>query len=338
MITRRQFLVSATAGMAYAPLTSACAKKDEEPWDRAAYRKPPQSRVLIARAPDYTVDLADIVAHAVGQFGLAIAGKRVVLKPNLVEFDPDGVINTHPVLIGATVDAFRRLGARTVLIAEGPGHRRDNEYLLTASGLWDALRARDVEYVDLNFDDTRAVPTGSRFTRLGRLMLPQTVLTADLVVSMPKLKTHHFAGVTLALKNLFGVIPGAVYGWPKNVLHWAGVTESIVDIQATIPVPQFAIVDGIVGMEGNGPIHGQAKRAGVLLFGDDLVATDATAARLMNIEPSRVRYLAMADRFLGNVALERITHLGESLEALQQNFSVIERLDHLKASARSTAS
>jgi uncharacterized protein (DUF362 family) len=91
-------------------------------------------------------------------------------------------------------------------------------------------------------------------------------------------------------------------------------------------------------MEGNGPINGQAKRAGVLLFGDDLVATDATAARLMNIEPSRVRYLAMADRFLGNVALERITHLGESLEALQQNFSVIERMDHLKASARSTAS
>ena len=114
--------------------------------------------------------------------------------------------------------------------------------------------------------------------------------------------------------------------------------ESVVDIQATVPVPQFAIVDGIVGMEGNGPLQGQAKQAGVLLFGDDLVATDATAARLMNIEPSRVRYLAMADRFLGNVALERITQIGESLEAVQQNFAIIDRLTHLRATERSTAS
>src|SRR5204863_9796352 len=164
------------------------------------------------------------------------------------------------------------------------------------------------------FDDTRAVVMGSHFTRLRQLMLPQSVLDADLLVSMPKLKTHHFAGVTLALKNLFGILPGALYGWPKNVLHWAGVPESIVDIQSTIPVPQFAIIDGIVGMEGNGPIQGQAKRAGVLLFGDDLVATDATAARIMNVEPSRVRYLAMADRVLGNTTLERITQIGESLE------------------------
>jgi uncharacterized protein (DUF362 family) len=261
-----------------------------------------------------------------------------VLKPNLVEFDPAGVINTHPALIAAAIDAFRHLGAREIIVAEGPGHRRDNEYLLAASGLYDVLRARQVEYVDLNVDEVRALPTSSRFTRLGRLYLPQTVLDADLLVSMPKLKTHHWAGITISLKNLFGVIPGAVYGWPKNVLHWAGIHESIVDIHSTIPVPQFAIVDGIVGMEGNGPIQGVAKPAGVLIFGADLVATDATAARLMNVEPSRVEYLKIADRFLGNVALERIALIGETLEAVQQDFRVIDRFDHLKASARKSVS
>jgi uncharacterized protein (DUF362 family) len=336
VISRREFLVTAAAA-APAVVTSACASR-EEPWDRSAYRKPATSRVLIARAADYDIDLADLVGRALRQFGLAVAGKRVVLKPNLVEFDPGNVINTHPALVGAAIDAFRRLGAREVVVAEGPGHRRDNEYLLTASGLWDLLRRRDVEYVDLNFDDVRPVRAGSRFTRLGQLMLPQTVLGADLLVSMPKLKTHHWAGVTLALKNLFGVIPGAVYGWPKNVLHWAGLNESVIDIQSTIPVPEFAIIDGIVGMEGNGPIQGQAKRAGVLVFGDDLVATDATAARLMNIEPSRVRYLTMADRFLGNTTLERITQIGESLETVQQNFRLIEAFRHLAASERAGAS
>jgi uncharacterized protein (DUF362 family) len=338
VISRRQFLVTATAAAAATTLTSACARREEEPWDRSAYHKPSMSRVLIARAADYSIDLADLIGHAIRQFGLAVVGKRVVLKPNLVEFDPSNVINTHPALVGAAIDAFRRLGAREVVVAEGPGHRRDNEYLLTASGLWDILRERHVEYLDLNFDDTRSIRTGSRFTQLGQLALPQTVLGADLLVSMPKLKTHHWAGVTLSLKNLFGVIPGAVYGWPKNVLHWAGLNESIVDIQSTIPVPQFAIVDGIVGMEGNGPIQGQAKHAGVLLFGDDLVATDATSARLMNIEPSRVRYLAMADRFLGNTALERITLIGESLEKVQQNFRLIEMFRHLAASERTGAS
>jgi uncharacterized protein (DUF362 family) len=328
MISRRSFLASATAAPVL--IASACAR-EEGAWDRSSYRKPPRSRVLIARADDYTPGLADLVRHAVRQFGLVATGKRIVLKPNLVEFDPANVINTHPAMVAAAIDAFRSLGARDVVVAEGPGHRRDNEFLLTASGLWDTLHQRDVRYVDLNSDDVRFVPAGSRFTSLRRLALPRTVLEADLLVSMPKLKTHHWAGVTVALKNLFGIVPGAIYGWPKNVLHWAGLNESIVDIQSTVPVPQFAIVDGIVGMEGNGPIQGQAKRAGVVIFGDDLVATDATAARVMNIEPSRVRYLSMADEFLGNVALERIEQVGESLERVQQNFRLIDAFRHLAA-------
>ena len=91
--------------------------------------------------------------------------------------------------------------------------------------------------------------------------LPRTALGADLLVSMPKMKTHHWVGATLAMKNLFGVVPGGVYGWPKNVLHWAGIDECIADLHAVFP-RQFAIVDGIVGMEGNGPIQGAAKRRG----------------------------------------------------------------------------
>ena len=78
---------------------------------------------------------------------------------------------------------------------------------------------------------------------------------------MPKLKTHHWAGVTLSLKNFFGCMPGRVYGWPKNVLHVRGIPESILDINAAVR-PHLAIVDGIVGMEGDGPIMGDpAPRA-----------------------------------------------------------------------------
>ena len=114
--------------------------------------------------------------------------------------------------------------------------------------------------------------------------MPASLKRADLIVSLPKLKTHHWAGVTLSLKNLFGVMPGIVYGWPKNVLHYAGIGQSILDIAAAVR-PHLAIVDGIVGMEGDGPIMGTPRRLGVLVMGTNLPAVDATCARLMRIDP-----------------------------------------------------
>jgi uncharacterized protein (DUF362 family) len=102
------------------------------------------------------------------------------------------------------------------------------------------------------------------------------------------------------------------------------------DINSSLPIPQFAIVDGIVGMEGNGPIQGQARQSGVLILGDDLVATDATAARLMKIEPKKIEYLEQADRFLGNIPYEKIEQVGERLERFQQDYRVIENFHELK--------
>ena len=116
---------------------------------------------------------------------------------------------------------------------------------------------------------------------------------------MPKMKTHHWVGVTLSMKNLFGLMPGIVYGWPKNVFHWAGLEPSILDINATVK-PHLAIVDGIVGMEGDGPIMGTPKPAGVLVMGRDLPAVDATAARIMGIDPLKVTYLRAAHGGLGD--------------------------------------
>ena len=160
--------------------------------------------------------------------------------------------------------------------------------------------------------------------------LPETILSADLLVSMPKLKTHHWAGVTLSMKNMFGCIPGSIYGFPKNVLHWAGIPESIVDINSTLPVRRFAIVDAIVGMEGNGPIQGEPRHCGALVFGEDPVAVDATASRLMSIDPRRVTYLAEAGRFLGHVAEERIDQIGEPIDRLRQDFRVMPAFSALK--------
>jgi uncharacterized protein (DUF362 family) len=326
MLNRREFIkVSALASV-----SSLVGCRPSVYWDREAYRKRATSRIAILQAKSYKSSLEDIIRRGIDLFKLDLKGKRIVLKPNLVEFDPKGVINTHPAVIEAAIGSFRNLGAREVMVAEGPGHRRDSEYLLTASGIYDVINEHKVRYVDLNTDDLRLTRLRSRFTNLGELYLPETVLNADLLVSMPKLKTHHWAGVTLSLKNMFGIVPGSVYGWPKNALHWAGIAGSILDINSALPIPQFAIVDGIVGMEGNGPLQGQAKPTGVLVLGDDLVAVDATAARLMMLEPRKIEYLETADGFLGNISRERIELVGEQLERFQQNYKVIENFQELK--------
>jgi uncharacterized protein (DUF362 family) len=326
-MNRREFIkVSAAASLS--SLVGGC--RPSVRWDRDAYRKTATSRVAILEARSYQTSLKDIISRGIHLLKLDVKGKRIVLKPNLVEFDPKGVINTHPAVIEAAIGSFRSLGAREVVVAEGPGHRRDSEYLLTASGIYDVINEHRVRYVDLNTDDVRLTKLRSSFTNLRQLYLPETLFNADLLVSMPKLKTHHWAGVTLSLKNMFGVVPGSVYGWPKNALHWAGIHGSILDINSSLPIPQFAIVDGIVGMEGNGPLQGQAKQSGVLILGDDLVAVDATAARLMKIEPRKIEYLEIADRFLGNIPSERIQLVGERLQRFQQDYRVIENFQQLK--------
>ena len=95
------------------------------------------------------------------------------------------------------------------------------------------------------------------------------------------------------MKNFFGLVPGSVYGWPKNELHHVGIDQSIVELKRIFR-RSFAIVDGIVGMEGNGPIQGTPKPVGVLVMGSDLPAVDATCCRIMGIDPARIEYLRMA--------------------------------------------
>src|SRR5258707_1540097 len=108
------------------------------------------------------------------------------------------------------------------------------------------------------------------------------------------MKTRHWAGATLSMKNYFGLVPGSIDGWPKNELPHNGIPTSIVELTRLFGAKSFAIVDGIVGMEGNGPIQGTPKKAGVLVMGANLPAVDATCCRIMGIDPLKVEYLQMA--------------------------------------------
>jgi len=286
-----------------------------------SFQRPP-SRVMIRRAASYEQELGTLIYESLVEFGLLVKDKVILLKPNLVGLDPLGVMNTHPAVIAATRESFLRLGASQVLIGDGPAMDRDTEAILESVRLREFVGPLPRIFVDLNIDDVERVPLATKASRLKELYMPKTVLGADLVVSMPKLKTHHWAGVTLSLKNMFGTVPGSCYGWPKNVLHWAGIDNAILDINAAVK-PDFAIVDGIIGMEGNGPIQGTPKACGALIFGDDPVAVDATCCRVMGLMPERIKYLAAAGTMLGHINADKIQQVGENIDTVFSRFKVV---------------
>jgi uncharacterized protein (DUF362 family) len=292
-------------------------------------RRPRRSRVAVVSAEEYSERLEDVLLSSIREFHLNLCGKSVLLKPNLVEYIAGVEVNTRPVLVGAAAEAFLKLGAKSVVVGEGPGHQRDTYLVLAESGLAAQLRSQKISFVDLNRDELFKVPTRASYTGLGHLWLPRTVLESDFVVSMPKIKTHHWAGVTLGMKNMFGILPGTKYGWPKNVLHWKGIHRSVLDICATAPM-HFVIADGVVAMEGNGPLHGTRRNLGKIVLADDPVAADFTCARLMGLDPYRVWHLDRAAHFLGNGSNERIDLIAETLPQKTIPFEVLPQFASLQ--------
>jgi uncharacterized protein (DUF362 family) len=142
------------------------------------------------------------------------------------------------------------------------------------------------------------------------------------------MKTHHWAGATLAMKNLFGLVPGSLYGWPKNKLHQLGIDRSVAALYRQFP-RSFAIVDGIVGMEGNGPVQGRPRHCGALVMGADLAAVDATCCRIMGIEPEKIGYLRLASA-QGHIRPERIEQRAETISSVFTPFDLIPEFWHVR--------
>jgi uncharacterized protein (DUF362 family) len=304
MISRRKILAGAVGA---ATLSSSLLAARE--------LRQPKERVLTLSCASYQEDLVGLLKEAILGFPRALARIKngtVLLKPNLVEVHTDRPINTDPQLIVAAIEAIRQLGARKVVVGEGPGHVRDSDAILWNSGLGELLKQAGAPYIDLNVDQTEELLLPMNYTGQKVLPIARSVLEADLVVSMPKLKTHHWAGITLSMKNLFGTVPGVAVGWPKNRLHWIGLDASIGDLWSGLQ-PGLAIVDGIVGMEGDGPIMGDAVKMGIVVVGESCPAVDASCARLMQLNPEKIRSLRLARAAGGTISALRIEQAGDKV-------------------------
>jgi len=218
-------------------------------------------------------------------------GSRVMVKPNVVRLQepPDTI---HPGTVEALVELLKSMGASEVVVAEGSGEGSTMENF-DALGYSEMASKTGVELLDLNFGElvNVTIPNGRAFKSM---TFHKRLFEVDVFISLACMKTHSDAVVTLGLKNLIGIAPGSVYGIPKGALHEADsrlggtyMAAPITDLAKARPI-NLTIIDGIVAMEGLGPHRGTPVDMGVIIVGEDPVATDSIAELIMGFDPRLV--------------------------------------------------
>lgn len=231
--------------------------------------------------------LVKAIESGLARLKVDLRGKQsAVLKPNIASpARPNSAVITHPVVVEAMVQVLRKAGVERIALAEGPGGGFRATHVFKESGYADLARRLDLPLFDLS-----EVDRVERNWGYGTILLPSLVQDADLYVNLAKMKTHGLTTVTLSLKNQKGLL--STDDKKKFHRNW-GLHKPIVEL-AKVIAPHLAIVDGIVGMEGNGPSNGNKRRTGALIMGQNMLEVDLTCCKIMGIDADQVSHLGYA--------------------------------------------
>ncbi|MBW1781434.1 MAG: DUF362 domain-containing protein [Deltaproteobacteria bacterium] len=265
------------------------------------------SRVMI-HPGDYE-NVYQAVEQAFQLFPVEVAGRKVLIKPNVLRSSEVGEgIVTHPAVLRAVVEKVEAMGPASLVVGDNPGvfSYGDNEASFKKTGLMDAAKGH---YQNIG-NDSQKVPFNPDF--MPQVSISRAVLEADIIISLPKFKTHGLTTVTGAIKNSYGHLPGA----QKAQLHKAaGNPKRFHDVIVEVfrlRIPDLFIVDAVVGMEGNGPASPDLREIGLILASDNAVAMDAVIATMMGVEPGRLRFLKKAAELgVGSYDVDKMELIGE---------------------------
>ena len=240
--------------------------------------------------------------------------KKIVVKPNLVS-SGNQLCATHADTVRATIEFLRKFSSSKIIVAEGSAS--DTNTCYRNYGYQVLAKDYGIELVDLNEDDSVEVGVYDRNLKEVTIHLAKTMVEADYIVSLAIPKTHDCLIVTLSLKNV--VVGSAQHD--KQLLHqgYPAMNLNMYKVVKRIP-PSLAVIDGWVGMEGNGPVGGTPVEMGLALASTDFVAADTVAAYLMGFDPAEIGYLTYARGRLGVGELSQIEVRGERLESLRRRF------------------
>jgi len=257
------------------------------------------SYVHISRCADYDegrveAAIRESVAALGGMESIVKPGDRVVLKPNLLRpAVVEAGITTHPAVVKAVVRLVQEAGGIPT-IADSPGGPHNSAYLrlvYATTGMEHVARETGAAIChDLRV--TRLPYPEGHLVKLAELLA--VIAEADVLINLPKLKTHGLTTMTGAIKNLFGAIPGVTKaGYHAKLQTKEQFSQMLVDMHQACR-PALTIMDGIIGMEANGPSNGKLRDVGLLLASRDGIALDVVATVLVGVEPMAVPPLAVA--------------------------------------------
>ncbi len=264
-------------------------------------------RVMVE--PSSYENISRAVERSFELFPVKIEGRKVLIKPNVLRGSDvsDGIV-TNPALVRAVVEKVESLKPASLIVGDNPGLMSygANEESFNTTGLMEASKGyyRNIgnESVKISFNPEY----------MQSISVSRAVFDADVMISLPKFKTHGLTVITGAIKNSYGIMPGA----QKAALHKAAGTpkrfhELVVDVFRIRP-PDLFIVDAIVGMEGNGPASKELRDIGLVLASDNAVALDSVIASLMGCDPGKLGFLLKATELgLGTCDLKEIQVIGE---------------------------
>lgn len=272
--------------------------------------------VTVKACPDYgsvgTV-LPALLDSLGGMARFIKPGQSVLVKPNLLsDYAPEAAVTTHPEVVRGVVRLVKAAGARP-WVADSPAMAAELQRVWEKTGMAAVCREEGVPLVNLEKEGSRGFEVdGIRFT------IATPVLEADAIISVPKVKTHVLTGITGAIKNLYGTIPGLqkasfhkLYPYPQDF------ARLLLALYRQVR-PVLSIADGVVGMEGNGPSAGVPLPLGYLAASADAVALDVVLCRTLGLQPEKVVHLAAARAGgLGPGEWSRIAVSGAELEAFK---------------------
>jgi uncharacterized protein (DUF362 family)/Pyruvate/2-oxoacid:ferredoxin oxidoreductase delta subunit len=274
----------------------------------------------VQRAVGQAVDLLG------GMHAFVKPGDRVLLKPNLLKArPPEAAVTTHPEVVRAVIRLVQTAGG-IAMIGDSPG-MGDLKKVAEKSGILDVVREEGAELAE--FDEAVQVKNNGRFQHFE---VSKQAYDADVIVNLPKLKTHGMTTLTGAVKNLFGCIPG------KRKVQWhfnTGVNHELfmrmlLELYLLLE-PRLTIMDAVIGMEGNGPGSGNPRLIGAVLAGRDAVAIDAVSAKLVGVSPDRLPLIRAAEALdIGETKLDLIAVLGNAIESMAVNKFRLPAQEHLE--------
>ena len=270
-------------------------------------------------------DIFSVIAEGLDSFGLSQRLKgcqRAFIKPNLVSDVKEYIQNGSNTDIRVIEGVLRYLSDYNVEVFLGESDSgpqlkgRKLKYALEYMGVYELQKKYDLRIVNLTHDKKKLVKFSNPLF-LKEIELGKTLLDADLIINLPKIKTHKYATLTCSLKNMFGTIPD-----PLRVKYHPNIQAVLADLNSLFYSKMFVVVDGIIAMEGNGPIYGNPVNLDLLLFADNPLAADVTAARIIGMAPEEIEHLSLFKERYANIDWNQIKTFGNvTLEEVYRPFA-----------------